>query len=139
MSICTNALPLQTTKRAAFPTPAPSKDRNRSNNRSRSRSRGRSRDRDRNRGRSRGRSRSPLPIPPSAAVALSDVFTWLVQQRIVTNLDEVDLKQLYAYGVVDGFDVLDLTDEELTKAGFKAMAMRKLLKLKANSAAAKPL
>ena len=71
-----------------------------------------------------------------------DVLTWLVDHRIVVK-DDHDLavaleKKLSDFGVVDGPDILDLTEEELAKVGFKPLAVRKLLLLKATLATAKP-
>ena len=69
-------------------------------------------------------------LPRTAADELPDVFTWLLHQGIVAKVADVNLNKLSEYGVVNGPDVLELTEEELTKAGFKVVAVRKLLTLK---------
>jgi len=73
-----------------------------------------------------------VPNVPGVLVApLPDVVTWLLHQRIVAKADEVDLEKLSGFGVVDGPDVLCLSGEELANVGFKPLAVRKLLNLKA--------
>jgi hypothetical protein len=73
-----------------------------------------------------------VPNVPGVLVApLPDVLTWLLHQRIVAKADEVDLEKLSGFGVVDGPDILCLSGEELANVGFKPLAVRKLLNLKA--------
>ena len=71
-------------------------------------------------------------VPNVTGVApLPDVLTWLLHQRIVAKAEEVDLDKLSGFGVVDGPDILCLSGEELANVGFKPLAVRKLLNLKA--------
>jgi hypothetical protein len=72
------------------------------------------------------------------AAPLPDVLTWLLHQRIVAKAAEVDLDKLFEVGVVDGSDVLSLSEEELANVGFKPLAVRKLLALKNDPTAVKP-
>ena len=71
-----------------------------------------------------------VPNVPGVA-PLPDVLTWLLHQRIVAKAEEVDLDKLSGFGVVDGPDILCLSGEELANVGFKPLAVRKLLNLKA--------
>ena len=82
-------------------------------------------------------SASSVLVPPSAAEEPPDVFTWLKNERLVKEPADVNLEVLADFGVVDGQDVLELGEEDLKKAGFKQLAIKKIANMVAAAATKK--